>query len=164
MARAKFFKHYLLLFLCISLLPYPSNASGLHIPVDIKPHVFKQPKNRICLNQEEMHFFELNAIKDEMMITAIRCHKQENYNASISSSIQWKNRYLESWFRKHGGNKAYLKYTTELSNIQSISDNKLFGEQYCEYHQDIFTYIIGSDTHTFINDHNIEISLPEKKC
>lgn len=159
------------------LIPIPSYGTGVHIPVEttaksngIYKPTFKNKKtskisNGLCINDKFYEDFKINAIRNEMMYASQLCHKQDDYNRVVSSDKNfWKAPLLSKWFRLHGGGNAYMRYTTELSNQQSMSSIHKFGNLYCDYHHDIFSYKKGDNSDKFINDQNIMVYTPYKSC
>lgn len=152
----------------ICLFSKPVYSIGVHIPIDINKKASINKKNikkKICISNEYFEDFKINAIRNEMMYASQLCQRQDEYNRVVSADKDfWRVKKLSKWFNSHGGGNTYMRYTTELSNRQSISSIKKFGDQYCEYHKDIFSFKRGEDSQKFIDDNIILLYTPYNNC
>lgn len=141
---------------------------GVHPEAHVKETVIKKHiinrSSQVCLKKNDQTNFAINAIRNEMMISALQCNWRDQYNSKVVGWKGWKSNNLDYWFRIHGGERAHLNYTTELSNKQSINDIHLFGQDYCQYHKNIFSYEVGQDAIKFLIDNDIEAGYPLKPC
>lgn len=92
-----------------------------------------------CLTTPERTAFDVEALKNEMMLGALSCGWRPQYNAFVTRfrpEIAAREREVDAWFRKNYGRAAQQQhdaFITQLSNDESTSSLRQ-GDQFCKTH------------------------------
>lgn len=100
-----------------------------------------------CSNSPSHEAFNIEGLKSELMVTALSCHAQDQYNAFMGQFrpiISTQESKLKNYFRSNYGRrsqkaaqKAYDDYITQLANVQSSQGLKA-GTIFCLQRMDMF--------------------------
>ena len=96
-----------------------------------------------CAGPSDRHAFDVEGLKSELMVMALSCGAQSQYNAFISrykSDLSSQESALSGYFKHTYGKsaqKAHDDYITQLANVQSDKGLKL-GTQFCVRNVDMF--------------------------
>ena len=103
-----------------------------------------------CSNSSSHEAFNIEGLKSELMVTALSCQAQDQYNTFISqfrSIVSNQEVKLKNYFRSNYGKrstkayqKAYDDYITQLANIQSSQGLKA-GTIFCLQRMSMFDEI-----------------------
>lgn len=103
-----------------------------------------------CSNSPSHEAFNIEGLKSELMVTALSCHAQDQYNAFMAQFrpiVSTQEGKLKSYFRSNYGRrssraaqKAYDDYITQLANVQSSQGLKA-GTIFCLQRMDMFNEI-----------------------
>ncbi len=107
------------------------------------PLVASEARAGTCAGPSDRHAFDVEGLKSELMVMALSCGAQPQYNAFVAryqTDIAREEGALASYF-KHaygkGAQKAHDDYITQLANVQSDRGLKL-GTQFCIRNVDMF--------------------------
>lgn len=101
-----------------------------------------------CMRPAEHEAFTLAGLKSQLMVTAISCQAEEQYNSFIARfrpSLLSEEKSLSSYFRRvagRGARKAQDDYITSLANAQS-QDGLQQGTQFCDKHLPMLTSVLA---------------------
>ncbi len=101
-----------------------------------------------CMRPAEKVAFDLAGLKSQLMVTAISCQAEEQYNSFIArfrSDLQGGEKALNSYFNRAAGNRAqqaHDDYITSLANTQSESGLQQ-GVDFCGKHLSMFSDVMA---------------------
>lgn len=101
-----------------------------------------------CMRPTERQAFTLAGLKSELMVTAISCQAEEQYNSFVArfrSDLLSEERALTRYFNRvagRGARKAHDNYITSLANSQS-QDGLQQGTQFCDKHLPMLSGVLA---------------------
>lgn len=101
-----------------------------------------------CMKPVEKTAFDLAGLKSELMVTAIACQAEDQYNSFVArfrSDLQGGEKVLNSYFYRTAGRRAqqaHDDYITSLANAQS-QDGLKQGDQFCGKHMPMFADVLA---------------------
>ena len=101
-----------------------------------------------CMRPAEKVAFDLARLKGELMVTAITCQVQDNYNSFVMrfrSDLLNEEKALNDYFNRTAGRRAqqaHDDYITTLANTQS-EDGLQNGTQFCDSHVHLFNDVMA---------------------
>ncbi|WP_231118854.1 hypothetical protein [Oecophyllibacter saccharovorans] len=107
-----------------------------------------------CKTNPEVHdAFDIAGLRSELMVTALSCKKQDNYNAFVSKfrpSLLKADKRLQTYFQATYGRQGQKKrddYVTQLADVQSLGGLKS-GTIFCMQRVPMFDEVNALDTDT----------------
>lgn len=83
--------------------------------------------------------FKLKALQSKLMIAALQCNQQDNYNEFINkfkSDLNDNNYKLKRYFKQK--NKSFIRFNTKLANNISITSNNIPFNEFCKNNINLF--------------------------
>lgn len=115
-----------------------------------------------CSSSSSHEAFSIEGLKSELMVTALSCHAQDQYNSFMGQFrpiISTQESKLKNYFRANYGKhsqkayqKAYDDYITQLANVQSSQGLKA-GTIFCLQRMDMFNEIKPLKTSTELSQY-----------
>lgn len=100
-----------------------------------------------CVTPAEAAAFDVVALKTEMMVTALLCRSDAQYNSVIRrfrAPILSGERTVQAWFgRAGGGRSGYDAYITQIANARSAAAI-VHGDGFCEVNGGLFREILAA--------------------
>lgn len=149
-----------------TLFPLSDSENGMSLPIKsftlsaliLMGLVANQVGFAACRTSPIHEAFNVEALKSEMMVTALSCKAQDQYNEFIGNArpvINLQELKIKNYFHKmygHGGQKAQDDYVTQLSNIQSSQGLKS-GTVFCLQRMDMFKEVKPLKTATELSQY-----------
>jgi len=117
--------------------------------------------------------FDIEGLKSELMVTALACHQQEQYNAFMSRfqpTVAEEEHALNAYFKRsygHSAQKAYDDYISNLANIQE-QDGLKAGTAFCDNLANMFAEVMAlhdpSELHDYANSKTIAQPVTFETC
>lgn len=117
--------------------------------------------------------FDIEGLKSELMVTALACHQQEQYNAFMSRyqpTVAEQEHALNAYFKRSYGRtsqKAYDDYISNLANIQE-QDGLKAGTAFCDNLATMFSEVMSlhdsSELHDYVNSKTIAQPVTFETC
>ncbi len=111
-----------------------------------------------CTKEAERAAFDTEALKSELMVTALTCKQQEKYDSFIHTyqpALTATEASLNSYF-KHAYGRQYQKahddYISNLANVQSEEGLKM-GAAFCQTYSDMFDEVLSLRSSTDLPDY-----------
>ena len=104
----------------------------------------------LCGKSAAREAFDVEGLKSELMVTALSCGEQDNYNAFVAKfrpDLTGQERDLAAYFKHTYGRRAqheHDEYITGLANVQS-ERGLAAGTQFCAQRADMFTEVMALD-------------------
>lgn len=151
--------------------PVPYQGGGLHTPLHHPNRALIQaietrPLHRGPVKRDACRFISksvwMAAIKSEAMLTAITCHRQDDYNRILSDPLikrKFRSVSVASLLQSRSQDSA-----AELANIQSLHDLKTYGQDACHVRYDILKDMVTMTpeiAYDYIKSKNISVG---EKC
>lgn len=101
-----------------------------------------------CATPQEAQMFDVAGLKSELMVTAISCNADSQYNAFVTRfrpELLADDHELGAYFRhKYGraGQAAHDSYTTNIANKMS-EKGVAQGTEFCRRHLALFSEVLG---------------------
>jgi len=111
-----------------------------------------------CTKDADRAAFDTVALKSELMVTALVCKQQDQYNAFMHTyqpSVAGEEKDLAAYFKRAYGRqyqKAYDDYISNLANAQSDEGLKM-GTAFCETYTEMFNEVQSLHSGTELADY-----------
>lgn len=106
-----------------------------------------------CARDTDKTAFDTEALKSELMVTALTCKEQDRYNAFMHvylPSVAGEEKDLTAYFKRAYGRqyqKAYDDYISNLANVQSADALKM-GTAFCDTYGAMFDEVLSLQSGT----------------
>ena len=104
----------------------------------------------LCDKSAAREAFDVEGLKSELMVTALSCGEQDNYNAFVAKfrpDLTGQEHALTAYFKQTYGKRAQTEhdgYITQLANVQS-ERGLAAGTQFCAQRASMFSEVMALD-------------------
>lgn len=111
-----------------------------------------------CTGTADRSAFDIEALKSELMVTALACHQQDKYNAFMRTyqpTVAREEGDLHTYFKRAYGKlnqKAYDDYISNLANVQE-QDGLKAGTAFCDNLPTMFDEVMSLHDGTELLDY-----------
>jgi len=126
-----------------------------------------------CEFPAERTAFDIEGLKSELMVTALKCDQRDQFNAFMTRfrpTVAAEEHDLNAYFKRSYGRaaqKAYDSYITNLGNIQE-QDGLKAGTAFCENLPAMFSEVMSlhdeSELHAYANSKTIAQPVTFETC
>ena len=148
----------------------PQQAAVLPPPPTPLPPTQAAP---LCVKPPEKDAFDVSALRNQLVLTALTCKTEDRYNAVITkyrSDLSGSEKVLDGYFGRAYGKRGQSRqddYNTQLISAQSLLAGRA-GSLYCQIYSPMFEEVMalpsGRELPTYAAGKSIQRALAVTEC